>query len=60
MNAPLKEKTTKCPTCPESALVMSDRLPGVEIDYCPDCRAVWHDRNRNTGRQKSWMSNVFD
>lgn len=27
----------KCPTCPESALAMTDRQ-GVEIDYCPDCR----------------------
>ena len=33
----------KCPTCPESALVMADRQ-GVEIDYCPDCRGVWLDR----------------
>ncbi len=49
----------KFPTCPESALVMADSL-SVEIDYCPDCQSVWHDRNRNTGRQKSWMSNVFD
>lgn len=24
-------------------LVMSDRQ-GVEIDYCPQCRGVWHDR----------------
>ncbi len=33
----------KCPTCRETALVMSDRQ-GVEIDYCPDCRGVWLDR----------------
>ncbi len=33
----------KCPTCPEAALVMSDRQ-GVEIDYCPQCRGVWLDR----------------
>lgn len=33
----------KCPTCPETALVMSDRQ-GVEIDYCPQCRGVWLDR----------------
>ncbi len=33
----------KCPTCPDSTLVMSDRQ-GVEIDYCPACRGVWLDR----------------
>ena len=33
----------KCPPCPESVLVMSDRQ-GVEIDYCPQCRGVWLDR----------------
>ncbi|MDI1260490.1 zf-TFIIB domain-containing protein [Aquabacterium sp.] len=33
----------KCPTCPDSALVMTDRQ-GVEIDYCPTCRGVWLDR----------------
>ena len=33
----------KCPTCPDAALVMSDRQ-GVEIDYCPQCRGVWLDR----------------
>ncbi len=33
----------KCPQCPESILVMSDRQ-GVEIDYCPQCRGVWLDR----------------
>lgn len=33
----------KCPTCPDVALVMSDRQ-GVEIDYCPQCRGVWLDR----------------
>ncbi|MDO9406347.1 MAG: zf-TFIIB domain-containing protein [Polaromonas sp.] len=33
----------KCPTCPESTLVMSDRQ-GIEIDYCPQCRGVWLDR----------------
>ncbi len=32
-----------CPTCPTTALVMSDRK-GVEIDYCPQCRGVWLDR----------------
>ena len=33
----------KCPTCPDSTLVMSDRQ-GIEIDYCPQCRGVWLDR----------------
>ena len=33
----------KCPTCPDSVLVMSDRQ-GIEIDYCPQCRGVWLDR----------------
>ena len=33
----------KCPACPESTLVMTDRQ-GVEIDYCPGCRGVWLDR----------------
>ena len=33
----------KCPTCPDSTLLMSDRQ-GIEIDYCPSCRGVWLDR----------------
>jgi hypothetical protein len=33
----------KCPHCPESTLVMSERQ-GIEIDYCPQCRGVWLDR----------------
>ena len=33
----------KCPTCTDTALVMTDRQ-GVEIDYCPKCRGVWLDR----------------
>ncbi|MDO8278977.1 MAG: zf-TFIIB domain-containing protein [Burkholderiaceae bacterium] len=33
----------QCPTCADTALVMSDRQ-GVEIDYCPKCRGVWLDR----------------
>ena len=33
----------KCPACPETTLLMSDRQ-GVEIDYCPACRGVWLDR----------------
>jgi uncharacterized protein len=33
----------KCPICPETDLVMTERQ-GVEIDYCPKCRGVWLDR----------------
>ena len=33
----------KCPTCPDTALVMAERQ-GVEIDHCPQCRGVWLDR----------------
>ncbi len=33
----------KCPTCPDTTLVMADRQ-GVEIDYCPTCRGIWLDR----------------
>lgn len=33
----------KCPSCPETRLVISERK-GIEIDYCPDCRGVWLDR----------------
>ena len=33
----------KCPNCPDSILVMTDRQ-GVEIDYCPACRGIWLDR----------------
>lgn len=33
----------RCPTCPDSTLVMADRV-GIEIDYCPSCRGVWLDR----------------
>jgi hypothetical protein len=33
----------KCPHCPDSTLVMTDRQ-GVEIDYCPACRGIWLDR----------------
>ena len=33
----------RCPTCPETTLVMTERQ-GVEIDYCPVCRGVWLDR----------------
>jgi uncharacterized protein len=38
-----KERAMKCPTCPDSTLLMSERQ-GVEIDYCPTCRGVWLDR----------------
>ena len=33
----------KCPTCPDSILVITDRQ-NVEIDYCPVCRGLWLDR----------------
>lgn len=33
----------KCPSCPDTTLVMTDRQ-GVEIDYCPVCRGIWLDR----------------
>jgi Zn-finger nucleic acid-binding protein len=33
----------KCPTCPASTLVITERS-NVEIDYCPQCRGVWLDR----------------
>jgi uncharacterized protein len=33
----------KCPVCPSTDLVMTDRQ-GVEIDYCPKCRGIWLDR----------------
>ena len=33
----------KCPRCPDTTLVMTDRQ-GVEIDYCPACRGIWLDR----------------
>ena len=87
----------KCPSCTDTALVMSDRQ-GVEIDYCPQCRGVWldrgeldkliersatmapapatsatarsqpqfvdsdydHRRGPQGGRNKSWLSNIFD
>ena len=37
---PRQEPTMLCPTCTDTALVMSDRQ-GVEIDCCPKCRGVW-------------------
>jgi hypothetical protein len=40
---PHQEHTMKCPTCTDTALVMSDRQ-GVDIDYCPRCRGAWLDR----------------
>jgi hypothetical protein len=38
-----QEHAMKCPACPDTGLVMSDRQ-GVEVDYCPQCRGVWQDR----------------
>jgi uncharacterized protein len=38
-----REHTMKCPSCTDTALMMSDRQ-GLEIDYCPQCRGVWLDR----------------
>ncbi len=34
----------KCPICTDMHLIMSDRH-GIEIDYCPQCRGVWLDRD---------------
>lgn len=34
----------KCPICKDMQLIMSDRH-GIEIDYCPNCRGVWLDRD---------------
>jgi Zn-finger nucleic acid-binding protein len=34
----------KCPVCISVNLVMSERQ-GIEIDYCPECRGVWLDRD---------------
>ena len=39
----VKLATMKCPVCPSSTLVLSERQ-GIEIDYCPTCRGVWLDR----------------
>jgi Zn-finger nucleic acid-binding protein len=39
----LERRTMKCPVCPDTTLLMSERQ-GVEIDYCPTCRGVWLDR----------------
>jgi Zn-finger nucleic acid-binding protein len=33
----------ECPVCKNVTLVMSERQ-GVEINYCPNCRGVWLDR----------------
>jgi Zn-finger nucleic acid-binding protein len=34
---PAKEMNMKCPSCTDTALVMSDRH-GVEIDHHPQCQ----------------------
>ena len=41
----------QCPTCTNTALVMSDRQ-GVEIDYSAKRRGVWLDRGE--------LDNIFD
>lgn len=41
----------QCPTCTDTALVMSDRQ-GVENDCCPKCRGVWLDRGE--------LDSIFD
>ncbi len=33
----------KCPKC-NLSLSISDRQ-GIEIDYCPQCKGIWLDRN---------------
>ena len=38
-----KDKSMKCPTCPDATLAITDRQ-GIEIDHCPQCRGVWLDR----------------
>jgi hypothetical protein len=44
MNEPVaKERSMKCPNCPETNLVLIDRQD-VEIDHCPQCGGVWLDR----------------
>jgi len=45
----------KCPTCTDTALVMSDRQ-GVEIDYCPQCRSVWLDRGETRQAENGWTA----
>ena len=34
----------KCPICTNTNLITSDRT-GVEIEYCPQCRGVWLNRD---------------
>ena len=34
----------KCPVCKDVTLLMSEKN-GVEIDYCPECRGIWLDRD---------------
>jgi Transcription factor zinc-finger len=36
-----------CPTCRTTDLAIADRQ-GIEIDYCPQCRGVWLDRENWT------------
>jgi uncharacterized protein len=46
----------KCPTCPDTSLVMTDRQ-GVEIDYCPACRGIWLDRGE-LDKLLDWAGNA--
>jgi Zn-finger nucleic acid-binding protein len=47
-----------CPACNTVQLVVIER-EGVEIDYCPNCRGVWLERNeldtiiRKTAEQRA-------
>ena len=49
----------KCPSC-NTDLLSADRQ-GVEIDFCPQCRGVWLDRDeldkiieRSISAEKKW------
>lgn len=49
----------KCPSC-NADLLIADRQ-GVEIDFCPQCRGVWLDRDelnkiieRSITAEKKW------
>jgi len=42
----------QCPACKTSSLSMTERS-GIEIDYCPQCRGVWLDR-------EGFLGELFD